>query len=149
MKFNQLLVPIDFSDVAQAALHAADELARDHQGSLTLFHVHPIMEVAVMDFTYVEAPEKVMEMCDAAEAQLRQWAAKLSTPAERVNIRVITGNPVAEIVAFSDAYDVVVMGTHGRGGLQHALMGSVAERVAHGARCAVLVVKIPAPAQPA
>jgi nucleotide-binding universal stress UspA family protein len=58
-------------------------------------------------------------------------------------VRVTTGAPVAEIVAATQTFDLVVMATHGRSGMSHFLMGSVAERVVQGSRCSVFVVKQP------
>ncbi len=138
------MAPIDFSEQSRAALREADELAAERGAELLLLHVHQIVEVAVLDFTYVERPEAVGEVCDAAEAELRRWSADLRTPAERILVRVATGSPVDEIVRATRECDLVVMATHGRTGLSHFLMGSVSERVVQGAACTVLVVKRPA-----
>jgi nucleotide-binding universal stress UspA family protein len=64
----------------------------------------------------------------------------------RVEVATAIGEPAHEILAFAKAQhaDLVVIGTHGRTGLQHALMGSVAERVVRRATCPVLTVRPPA-----
>lgn len=143
VKTQQILVPVDFSLPSQQALQAADVFASERDSHLTLVHVLPIIEVAVMDFTYIQPPEKVAELCDAAEKRLSEWAGLLKTSHDRVSIKVVTGNPVAEIVALSDTYDLVILGTHGRTGLKHFLLGSVAERVIAASHCSVLVIKPP------
>lgn len=141
MKIENVLVPIDFSDQSRAALRAADELASMWEARLTLLHVHAIVGVAVLDFTYIERPQDLVRVTEAAEAQLRKWTEGLRRPPEMLNIEVVTGDPVTEIVRHSEHHDLVVMSTHGRSGLTHFLMGSVAERVVRGAHCSVLVVR--------
>jgi nucleotide-binding universal stress UspA family protein len=141
MKFERVLVPIDFSDQSRLALRAADELAQSYGATLTLLHVHSIVGVAVLDFTYVERPQDVARVTEAAEGQLLAWAADLRTPKPSVTIEVVTGDPVSEIVRRTEAHDLVVMSTHGRSGLTRFLMGSVAERVVRGAHSSVLVVR--------
>jgi nucleotide-binding universal stress UspA family protein len=142
MQANQILVPIDFSETSRAALQEADRLTADNpRAHLTLLHVHPVVESAVMDTTFVQPVEKVTQMCEAIEARLREWVAPLRTPTAQVSTRVTTGSPTGEIVDASQNTDLVIMGTHGRAGLSHFLMGSVAERVVQGAHCSVLIVK--------
>jgi len=141
MQLKHILVPIDFSEQSARALRDADELASTREGDLTLLHVHPISMVAVMDFTYVEAPADVARLTEAAEAHLRQRASDLKTPAARVTVEVVTGDPVTEIIRRSESFDLIVMGTHGRTALSRLLMGSVAERVVRGAHCSVMVVR--------
>jgi len=141
MKLDRVLVPIDFSDQSRNALHNADELVHDRGGQLTLLHVHSIVGVAVLDFTYVERPQDMARITEAAEAHLKQWAAELKTPRARVQIEVATGEPVSEIVRHTEGCDLAVLGTHGRNGLTRFLMGSVAERVVRGAHCSVLIVR--------
>lgn len=141
MKLNRVLVPIDFSERSRAALLEADALAAAQGAQLTLLHVHPVVEVAIMDFTYVQPPEKIAEVVQAADRHLREWAQSLQTPSERLEISVTTGGPAIEIVELSRQYDLVVMATHGRTGVSHFLMGSVTERVVQGAHCSVLIIK--------
>ena len=143
MNPKNILVPIDFSDYAKAALDEADSLAQQSGAELTLLHIHEMTQVAIMDFTYVEPPEKVAEILTAAEKQLQQWAEQLGTPPERRSIRSTTGGAAQEIIDESENYDLIVMPTHGRTGLSHFLLGSVAERVVQGAKCSVLIVKKP------
>lgn len=141
MNTQRILVPIDFSEQSRQALGEADALAVERGAQLTLMHVHPIVEMAVLDFTYVQPAEKVAEICELVEGRLKEWARGIRTPADRVNVQVTTGGPAVEIIAMSDKCDLIVMATHGRTGMSHFLMGSVAERVVQGARCSVLVVK--------
>lgn len=141
MKFEHVLVPIDFSEQARRALRAADELCQSYNATLTLLHVHAIVGVAVLDFTYVERPQDIVRITEAAEVQLRSWTTDLKTPKDQVKVEVMTGDPVTEIVRLSESHDLIVMSTHGRNGLTRFLMGSVVERVVRGAHSSVLVVR--------
>lgn len=141
MDVTRILVPIDFSEHASLALDEAARLAKERNAQVTLMHVHEIVEMAFMDFTYVEPPTRLQTACDAAERRLTDMAHKLGLPDGRVRIAVVTGSPVLELIKASDDHDLIIMPTHGRKGMSHFLLGSVAERVVRGARCSVLVVK--------
>ena len=136
-----LLAPIDFSELSKHALSLADRLAVERQAVLTVMHVHPIVQTTFMDMTYTEPPEKLAESLRTLEDQLDAWATELKTPAERIVRKVVMGTPVEQITQESSSHGLLVISTHGRTGLSHFLMGSVAERVVRSARCAVLVVK--------
>jgi nucleotide-binding universal stress UspA family protein len=89
----------------------------------------------------------MQDLADQAEKHLEEWrgeAVRLAGPGVRTQKAI--GEPAAEIVSFarSAGVDLVVVGTHGRTGLEHALMGSVAERVVRRAHCPVLTVRPPA-----
>jgi nucleotide-binding universal stress UspA family protein len=141
MRAKRILVPIDFSEPARAALQEADAIACQQGSELTLLYVYSPTEVAILDFTYVEPADKIADITDAAEARLRTLASVLETPADRVEARVATGPVVETILELSTGYDLIVMSTHSRKGLEHMLIGSVAERVVRASRCSVLVVK--------
>ncbi|MCK5690541.1 universal stress protein [Myxococcota bacterium] len=141
MKKEKILVPIDFSNASRCALAEADNLAMEQEGNLTLLHVHPIVEMAVLDFTYIQSPEKIAEACNAAQSKLREWAKDLKTPPERIDISSLPGSPVATIVRQSGKHDLVVMSTHGRSGVPIFLLGSTTYKVVRAARCSVLIHK--------
>ena len=92
------------------------------------------------------APINVREYAvSSAEAHLQDIVARLAKDGVTATSFVRVGNPVDEITRFVDEEKVslVVMGTHGRTGLQHLLVGSVAERVVRTATCPVLTVRHP------
>ena len=140
MKLEKILVPVDFSETSGIALEEAADLALRYDAELTLLHVHQIETVVFMDFTYVEPPETVAELCEAAEKELRRIVSELPKQ-PRYRIKVSTGSPIVQVIEQSESHDLIVMPTHGRTGLKHFLMGSVAERVVQGAKCSVLIVK--------
>ncbi len=138
---NRIAAAIDFSPQSRLALAAADELALRFGSTLQLVHVHAVVDVAVYDFAVIEQPAELARETERAEATLRDWAHELKTPPSRVEIAVIAGPPLGELLRLSEHVDLMVVGTHGRKGISHFLLGSVAERVARGARCSVLIVK--------
>lgn len=140
MELRRILVPVDFSEPSRTAAREAARLAERFGATLTLLHVHPITAVAVLDVTYVEPPEHVAEMLNRAEQQLHELRGELERDTE---VLVVTGEPIAEIIARSRSFDLVVMGPHGKSGLSRFLLGSVTERVVRGAHSSVLVVRPP------
>ena len=78
---------------------------------------------------------------EAAVRTLDAWCKDLGLGHDRAQIEVETSEPVDTIIRLSAHYDLVVMGTHGRTGLDHFMLGSVAERVVRGAKCSVLIVR--------
>jgi nucleotide-binding universal stress UspA family protein len=142
MHANRILIPIDFSETSRTALQEADTLAvANPQAHLTLLHVQSMVETAIMDTTFVQPAEKLNEVVQLVEQRLGEWAGGLQTPRSQISCSVVTGNPTGEIVDASQHNDLIIMGTHGRTGLGHFLMGSVSERVVQGSSCSVLIVK--------
>jgi nucleotide-binding universal stress UspA family protein len=135
-----ILQPTDFSPQSEHAFHLACSLARDHGGRLILLHVAPAPEVIVGEFGM--APPMADD--DAVLLRLLNQIRPTDTTI-RVERKVAHGDPVDEIVAIAQANqcDLIVMGTHGRTGLDRLLMGSVAEHVLRRAPCPVLTVKNP------
>ena len=143
--FSKILVPHDFSDAGQQAVAVASDMARRYEASILLLHVHQTMLYSAPDSFILYSSEQITELMKSFEAQLAtvQQTAR-AAGALQVDTKVIQGTPVAEIVNFArdGGYDLIVMGTHGRSGLSHALIGSVAERVVRKAHCPVLTVRM-------
>ncbi len=141
MKLERILVPVDFSDMSREALAAADRLATEVGGRLTVLYVHQITEVQPLDYAYADASRTDDKVMKALAEQLDAWAGECKTPADRVSTKIVEGSAVAEIIEASKSHDIVVMRTHGRSGLTHFMLGSVAERVVRGAACSVFILK--------
>ena len=140
-----ILVPSDFSDCSEEALRYGLELARRFDAQLHLLHVvqDPVAQPWAAEGFSVPLFEVVEQWQKQAEERL-----KASVPAAdrgRVTIASVVATPYAEILdyAASHAVDLIVMGTHGRGGVTHMLLGSIAERVVRRAPCPVLTVRRP------
>lgn len=145
MKIKRILVPVDFSPNSLNALDVSVEFAKPFKAGLTvLFVIEPIY-YAVPDF--VGTPGA---MSSLIEEQIRTGREQLLAlerryAKRRVKLRTVmrTGTPYQEIVdtAKSSRADLIVMATHGRTGITHLLLGSVAERVVRSAPCPVLTLR--------
>ena len=140
--WTKICCPIDFSETSRVALEEAAELASRYQAELTLLHVFeppaPAADLVVMP------PEAFEQTAKDLERKLELWRAEAERRgAKGVRALVVTGAAATETVRLvrEGGHDLVVMGTHGRRGLRHLVLGSVAERVVREAPCAVLVVR--------
>jgi len=144
--FTRILVPIDFSTASNAALALAKRMATTSGASLHLLHVleDPFPVAAYATDVYAAPPAGVTESWLKGAQELLDTQL---TPNEQVSFRstqeVRSGSPARDIVHYAVANDIdlIVMGTHGSGGVHHLLMGSVAERVVRSASCPVLTVR--------
>lgn len=142
---QSILVPIDFSRYAAEALRYAKELAALFGARLILFHavdVHyrPIFFDTGLFALYDAAPDAAVK----AQARLKQFYQEAAGPTGPfVQTEAVVGPAAHEIVKYAEehAVSLIVMATHGLTGLQHFLMGSVAEKVVRTAPCPVLTVK--------
>jgi nucleotide-binding universal stress UspA family protein len=140
---KQILVATDFSESAAVALAYGRDLARTFNARLHVLH-------AVEDVMLRYSPEVGFASPDLQkniEARATRDLDKLITEDDRRTLAVVpviktAVNIPAEIVDYAkaNAIDLIITGTHGRGGVKHLLMGSVAERVVRSAACPVLTV---------
>ena len=142
MTFRCILVPVDMSEYARAGLQVATELARLSGGKLHLLNAYGLSPSEYPYAAYF-ADEIEREVANNSKRELVQWAARFA-PAD---VEVHTSpkdaqHAILELAEELDA-DLIVMGTHGRRGLKHLLMGSVAEFVVRSAPCPVLTVGQP------
>jgi nucleotide-binding universal stress UspA family protein len=140
ISINRVLCPVDFSRLSEEALPAAADICRRFGASLLLYHV--------VD-SRIEYPLLTPSSSLPMEAHLQETSAALLEKLQaslsdiETDIDVVLGVPGKEIVraAASEDVDLVVMSTHGRQGLSHALLGSTTEKVATQAPCPVLTIK--------
>ena len=140
-QIQNILVAVDFSDYSEAALQYATFLAETFGATLTLVHsVEPYVypEDLSAGFTIEQIDARWIQKQKEKLEALRQTIKK-GIPATVV---VTMGTPWNRIVGAAKSWNanLIVLGTHGRTGLKHALMGSTAERVVRHATCPVLVV---------
>jgi nucleotide-binding universal stress UspA family protein len=142
---QNILHPTDFSQHSEFAFRLAAALARDYDAKLVILHVAQQPVIMYTEGIIPAQPEH-------HEEELREQLLQLQV--QHPNVHVVhlleDGNPGEEILRIADEFpaDLIVMGTHGRRGLQRLLMGSVAEYVLERASCPVLTVKTPVPDQP-
>jgi nucleotide-binding universal stress UspA family protein len=139
---RKILVPTDFSPGAAAAIDEARMLAKAFEATLTLFHVYSLPTYVFPDgSTFVAGAEVTARIQHDVEEALSRAAQTIhDVPVET---RSQIGSAWDEIVRTAREYDLVVMGTHGRTGLRHLFLGSVAEKVVRHAHCPVLTVRLP------
>ena len=142
--FKRILVPVDFSMHSETAVRLAADLARRYEGALDLVHVFEPIVYPLPDGYVLFTPLQLNELVAQLEQQLtRTKAMARAAGAPQVETHVRQGACATDICDFAreGAFDLIVMGTHGRTGLSHLLLGSVAERVLRTAPCPVLTVK--------
>lgn len=143
--FNRILVPLDFSAPSDAALDYARDVATRFGGSLHLLHVAEDPYRAIYSAeVYVPEMEGLRdEVLSDAIGRLKDRLRASDLSELHATVDAIVGTPAGCIVEYADGHemDLIVMGTHGRGGMSHLLMGSVAERVVRTAPCPVLTVR--------
>jgi len=140
--FQRILVPVDFSEPSRAALETAIEIARRWPESVvTVLHVYGVPVYAYVEGT-VLPPQILSEIAGAAQDAVAKLCGEYAD--RGVALRPVSelGTPMDIIRrAEEDQSDLIVMGTHGRTGLPHIVLGSVAERVVRHAPCPVLTVR--------
>ena len=121
--WKKICCPIDFSEESRAALRVAADVARRFGAELTVLHVGDGAR-----------PEEATE--------LQTWSKDAVDGTVRPATAEAEGDPKTAIAEYANAhgFDAIVMGTHGRTGRAHALVGSVAENTVRQARCPVMVV---------
>jgi nucleotide-binding universal stress UspA family protein len=150
MLWKTILVPHDFSSSANHAAAIARDEAKLHGAKILLLHVidlpHQLAPDTVIVPEQTGAPISVREYAvSSAETHLQDLAQRLAKDAVTATPFIRVGAPVDEILRFADEnkVDLVVMGTHGRTGLKHLLLGSVAERVVRSSNAPVLTIRAP------
>jgi nucleotide-binding universal stress UspA family protein len=140
-----ILVPSDFSECSDAAIRYGLELARRFDARLHLLHV--VQDPATQPWAAEGFALPILEIVEQwqKDARLRLAAAVPLPDAARVTCVATIAAPTDEIVRYASAHavDLIVMGTHGRGGVSHLLLGSIAEKVIRRAPCPVLTVRHP------
>lgn len=138
--FKTILMTTDFSANSAVAVRPAIEIARKFEGRLVLVHA---LEGASADPQVLAA--ELEELAEMAREQLQEFGAREIGAKAKWSAEVVFG---PAYLAITDAAqrlhaDLIVLATHGRTGLVHLLLGSVAERVARMATCPVLTVRVP------
>jgi universal stress protein A len=147
MNIKTILVPTDFSELSEPAYTWAVSLAADSNAKILLLYATP--SLASLEFPesgyYPEMARMEQDMVVEAEKRLSEFATKKGASAVPVETRIAVGEAVSEICALAEqeSVDLIIMGSHGRTGLSHVLLGSVAERVVRHAPCPVLVARLP------
>jgi nucleotide-binding universal stress UspA family protein len=146
-QIRTILLTTDFSDTSKRAFGPAATLARKFGAEILLVYVEEDrLPPLVVEYMAVGVDEILGQQVDRAKQRLGETVAELAAQVERVEPLVAMGTPHVEIVRLAEERDVdlIVIATHGRGFISHAILGSTAERVLRRAPCPVLIVRDPA-----
>ncbi|MFZ5585844.1 MAG: universal stress protein [Thermodesulfobacteriota bacterium] len=140
--FQNILFPVDFSDNNRAVSPYALDMAATHGSLLHLLHV--VRDLSHFAGFYVPHPNLeslIQDVARGARRKMDQFRQE-HFAAARTTARVAVGDPAQEIVQYAreNLIDLIIMGTHGRRGLEHAIFGSVAEKVVKNSPVPVLTV---------
>ena len=138
---SRILCPTDFSDLSKNALAQAVALARWYEAEITLLYVAPVA-ITAAEVAYVPGPWLSPEMREKLRGDLHAFAQSAREEGVTVRVDLCEGNPATEILdaARTEAFDLIVMGTHGRHGLEAWALGSVTEAVLRASPCPVLTI---------
>ncbi|HOJ43210.1 MAG TPA: universal stress protein [Syntrophorhabdaceae bacterium] len=141
--FKKILCPVDFSEYTESIVAYAVEIAKRFDSELHLLHVIPNLSY----FTPYESfmtPENIIALERNIEKEIEKdfdkIAKKINIPFKKV---IKSGIAFVEIIDYikEESISLVVMGTHGRSGIEHILIGSVAEKVVRKSPCPVLTIR--------
>lgn len=141
---TKILVPVDFSVHSSEAVRFAADMSRRYDATLELLHVFHVATYALPEGYVVPNDDQLSQVMKEIESQLaaaKQAAIEAGVPG--VQTTLVQGGITTEILRFAKdrACDLIVMGTHGRTGMKHLLMGSVAEQIVRVATCPVLTLR--------
>lgn len=144
--YTRILVPVDHSDTSQAALQEATRLATEQHAVVRLIHVIDLAQFAWSANEFLDVPQLQASLKEGGEKLLAERAALLQEKNIQVETELleIWGGQIARTLVDDAAKwqaHLLVMGTHGYGGLTHMLLGSVAEGVMRHTHIPVLLVK--------
>ncbi len=145
MEIKTILYPTDFSRGARVAMDHVISLAQDYNAKLILLHV--IQDISVAEW-FIPSSLSVAELLEDLEKnagkEIDALGDEIAAKVKTVEKIVVRGMPFVEIIrtARETNADLIVIGTHGRTGMDHVLFGSTAEKVVRKAPCPVLTVRM-------
>ncbi|MDH3269432.1 MAG: universal stress protein [Ignavibacteria bacterium] len=144
MKINNILVPIDFSNYSKSALTYATEIAQSYNAHLQVLHIieetmHPAFSVTGKSSIF----DLVPGIRDESRKRVDKMLEDIDSGKVKLNVYIQAGRAASDIIKFAkeNSTDLIVIATHGLTGLEHMLLGSVAEKVVRMVHCPVFTVK--------
>lgn len=149
LEIRRILCPIDFSDASRHALAHAVLIGQWYGSHITALHVGSPMILPTPPVLFSESPGQVLPgktNRQEVEDHVLEWLSPARSAGLHSDVIIDEGNAAASILehATSLSADLIVMGTHGRGGFERLMLGSVAEKVLRKAKCPVMTVPPPA-----
>lgn len=148
IELRRILFPTDFSELSMHGLTYARSFSKSYRAELHVLHVvdEAYQYWMAMGPNSLPVGPTPNEIASSANQEMVKFVAKyLADPGFSVLPVVMTGRPFLEIIRYAreKEIDLIIIGTHGRGGLSHALLGSVAEKIVRKAPCPVLSIRHP------
>ncbi len=141
---RHILCPVDLTPACREVMAAAGALASRFDADLTILHaVYDPLDVTCSHIPHPPMEQMREELIRIAEDKLRRLVRRTLGSPPRTALVVVAGSPFHQIIRFAQTHgiDLIVMGTEGRTGLDHVIMGSTAERVVRGAPCPVFSIR--------
>jgi nucleotide-binding universal stress UspA family protein len=144
--FEKILTPIDFSENSEHAFDYALTLAAQFQSELIVLHViNEPVDLRGFYVPHISFEQLEREIADGAEKMMEKFCQTKMGDFTRYQTAIVSGIPYEEIIRKAEqaGASLIVLGTHGRTGLDHLIFGSTAERVVRSASCPVLTIRLP------
>ncbi|MCR4289767.1 MAG: universal stress protein [Candidatus Scalindua sp.] len=144
--FKRIIVPIDFSDCSRKALEYAVSIARSHNSRLTILHVYeksfvePYVNAANSEEKADEIMKEIERVNESKYDEFLKTVDLNGVEYEKLLKKGIAETDIVEI-AMEQQANLIVMGTHGRSGIKHMLIGNTAEQVVRTVHCDIIIVK--------
>ena len=145
VEIREILCPTDFSEASRHALDHAIAIARWYDSRITALHVIHVPLVpepppSILAAGYAGATTVVTSTYQVCQEDVRAWVEPARRAGLKTEASVDEGNAARRILEHAARTDLIVIGTHGLGGVDRAMLGSVTEKVLRQARCPVLTV---------
>jgi len=142
---EQILVPIDFSDITDKIIALAVEQATAFNATIHLLHVQaPFVDTSLHNMeSSLVYKDSSPETRKYDQEHLDEAAEKIKSRGISTETTLVDGNPSDEILSYCEANncDILIIGSHGHGALHHIILGGVSEKVLHKSPCPVMVVR--------
>jgi nucleotide-binding universal stress UspA family protein len=142
--FSKILVPIDFSEFTDDIVRYSTEIAQKFGSAIHLMHVIPNMDYFTPYESFMAA-ENMVTVQKGVEAEVQRDLDRVAESIAGIPVTKVirTGVSFVEIIEYvrNENIDLIIMATHGRGGLEHIIIGSVAEKVVRKSPCPVLTIR--------
>ena len=144
-EYRMILVPVDGSDLSKLAFEKALTLAEEFGSTVEILHVNENVPsgwgLPGMEGIDIQEEQIKEQLERSAEELVDEYKSISKKRGIVTKSEIITGNPANEIINASRDFDLIVMGTHGKGGLVHLLIGGTAEKVVRHACCPVFLIR--------
>lgn len=143
MKYNNILVPSDFSEGSENALTAAIDFATVTQATIHIVHVITPVSYPTGFEMAASAAEFEKELAEISNTKLNEIELRLKNLNLNCKVEILFGNTYSKLIEYSEInnIDLICIATHGSGGIEHFIFGSTTEKILKKAHCPVYVVR--------